>query len=125
MLQSWSSGLLREARCCSAAEAVQDRCLHSSVGRPPLEAGAHRAGLYQGLYLFIIYLHSIIYLQILLSTVYKPCPGQRAGSPGGAHLHYRDGRGLDTGQVLHHAVHRHLQSDYNCIHGFQKSRQRN
>ena len=62
ILQSWSAGLLREARCCSAAEAVYDRCLHSSVGRPPLEAGAHRAGLHQGLCSFIIFLHSIIYL---------------------------------------------------------------
>ena len=60
---------------------------------------------------------------LYLYTFYKPCTGQCAGSAGGAPLHYRDGRGLD--KVSHHAVHRHLQSDYNCIHGFQKSRQRN
>ena len=66
-IQSRSSGLLREARCCLAAEAVQDRCLHSSVVWPPLEARAHRAGVHiSGFrYIYSLYIYNLLFIYVL------------------------------------------------------------
>ena len=52
-----------------------------------------------------------MYCNTYIYTFYKPCTGQCAGGAGGAPLHYRDGRGLDTDQVLYYPVLGHLQSE--------------